>query len=81
MKASANKVDNCRSCGRSIFWVMDQNGVRFPVDSVRAAAYRFVGVDLDTNNTVVKLDEPYYISHFKTCPDASSWGKKGDRSP
>lgn len=54
-------VEACRSCGAPIVWEQTQNHKPCPYDA------------LVEEGEVLVLDQ----SHFKSCPDAQAWSKKG----
>jgi len=77
-KVTTDMQDNCRSCNARIVWGQDQDGTRMPFNYVRVRAYRYEGLMAPDFQPIFKKSKDlYFISHFKTCPDASSWGKGG----
>ena len=78
----------CRSCGAEIVWlVIRPGGRRMPVDlepapegNVLADLAQGVGVVIPTGALAdMKADtpdEPFYLSHFATCPQAGEWRRK-----
>jgi hypothetical protein len=77
---------NCRSCKAPILWVRSEHGNLLPVDEApnpkgTIIIKNGVGFTLSKRNLfelVVSEDEPRYISHFATCPEAPRW-RKGNR--
>lgn len=71
-------VARCRSCGAAVRWVKTEHGKRMPLDAAPAApdARGLFVIRDDTAIAVPALafpDEPNYVSHFATCPDADEW--------
>ena len=66
----------CSSCGAKILFVTDQDGTRLPVNKRRVRVY-CSGFDSKWRFLQDPEDRPllYHISHFVTCPDASSHSK------
>lgn len=64
----------CKMCGKSIVFATiekaDGTAGHIPLDMV-AACYRLVK-DTDTGEEVGVRDKFAYVSHFQTCPQASS---------
>ena len=66
-------TSKCESCGADIIWITDQDGTRLPVNKTRVRVYLVTGL-------YVALDEArkpslFRISHFVTCPNATSHSK------
>lgn len=59
-----SKITYCRSCARSIVWLLTNNQKRMPVDSGAVSA------------DDVYYDPQRHASHFATCPDRDKWRKK-----
>ena len=68
----------CRSCGAQIIWAQTERGNTIPLD-----ATPYTGDD-PSGQFVVHVhaiavppdafpDEPHYVAHFATCPDADAW--------
>jgi hypothetical protein len=69
--------EKCKSCGAEIVWAKTQEGKTMPLNARRVRAYRLK--ELETGEPVAEpSDEPVYISHFLTCPQASQWSKGKD---
>lgn len=57
-------IASCRSCGRTIYWIVTGSGKRMPIDcTVPGAA------------APTAKDGGQGVSHFATCPDANTWRK------
>lgn len=75
------RVDECRSCKAPIRWVKTRKGKNMPIDDEPDPTGRFVitGETDDGKVTVGWLSDQEaktytgerFISHFKTCPNAS----------
>jgi hypothetical protein len=78
-------VTACRSCGAPIIWLTIRPGSRrMPVDAEPSPSGNIIA-DLDQAMGVVVSaeplrqmkvdtpDEPFYLSHFATCPQADRW--------
>jgi hypothetical protein len=72
----------CRSCNADVIWVKTEAGKWMPLnaEAVRPEEGRnhFV-IRGDTAIAIPQLvfsDEPHYVSHFSTCPDAASWRRE-----
>ncbi len=68
--------DKCKSCGAEIIWVKDQDGTRRALNKTRVRVY-CSGFDSKWRFLQDPEDRPllYHISHFLTCPNASSHTK------
>lgn len=67
----------CKSCGAEIIWVRTGNGKAMPVDAEPSAAGSLVLEQDPQGRTAAHVaglfdgsDQPRYVSHFVTCPDA-----------
>ena len=82
------RVDVCRSCSAEIVWLrIRPGGRRMPVDLEPSPAGNILA-DLSAAGGVVLSaaalrvvkeetpDEPLYVSHFATCPQAGEWRRK-----
>ena len=80
------RLTRCKSCDAPIFWAITPAGKPVPIndipnrrpDGYRGALYRLSG-ERDAKGTpklVVSEDEVGFLSHFATCPNASSHSKK-----
>ncbi|MBS0364943.1 MAG: hypothetical protein JSR67_03855 [Proteobacteria bacterium] len=62
-EAHERRITRCKSCRARIVWLTTEAGKKIPVDA----------------DTVEADDEIYehgrHVSHFGTCPQASSWRK------
>lgn len=62
------KIEQCKSCGADIVWLVTKNKKMIPVDA----------------DTVVEGEEIFdsdtMTTHFETCPDADNWRKKNARA-
>lgn len=62
----------CRGCKKPIFWGVNADGVRIPLDP-RPAVYRIL------KDNLVERDEEAMVSHFATCPQAAQFS--GSKNP
>jgi hypothetical protein len=82
----SHKLARCRSCGEFVIWTDTERGKRMPVDAKPLDVTSFAGAgefvlrkrERDTPLAVAVTpaafeDEPHYVSHFATCPDADKW--------
>jgi hypothetical protein len=67
---------SCRSCGKSILWVVTSTGKRMPLDA--EPERRFV-IDASANPMSARIRNTYQ-SHFATCPQADRWRGTGSES-
>jgi hypothetical protein len=84
-------MSECRSCRASIIWTATEKGGRIPLDAAPyedvddpGNLYVFRHDDLDRVFALAVTpdafpDEPVYRSHFRTCPQASEWSRRGRR--
>jgi hypothetical protein len=60
---------DCRSCGKTVFWITTTGAKRMPVDCDVAGGRwplaTFAGEQIGRG-----------VSHFATCPDASKWRQR-----
>jgi hypothetical protein len=82
--------DACRSCHAPIIWAYTRTGI-MPLDAEPAPAgnirVTWVGwppeATPSAHATILNREqaqdagEPLYVSHFATCPQASTWRKRG----
>lgn len=74
----------CRSCGAPVIWLtMRPGGRRMPVDAepaddgnILVDLAALVGVVIPATGLLEIPDEPFYLSHFATCPQANQWRRK-----
>jgi hypothetical protein len=71
----------CRSCGAPIFWAVNSNGNRVPIDAepVQIEAAGRYAIDWpDAPNTSPRaIHSPaIHLTHFATCPNAASHRKR-----
>jgi hypothetical protein len=69
---------HCRSCDASVIWVKTEKGKWMPLDAEPVDPFDPVTFVLREDVALavpsgVFEDEPHYVSHFATCPDAESW--------
>jgi hypothetical protein len=71
-------VSRCRSCGAPIRWTRTEKGRRMPIDPEPVPEGNIVLRELDEATPLALSvppaafpDEPRYLSHFATCPDAA----------
>jgi len=80
-------ISKCRSCGAEVIWTKTEAGKNMPVDVDPNEKGNIVmlppkgngpprAVYVDLMNHEEYRDEPKYLSHFATCPDATGWRKK-----
>jgi hypothetical protein len=78
-----NNLGTCRSCGAAIRWVDTSKGKKMPVNAEPIPIDQIEPDDLvvDSIGRVTKgklanrLSDPFFRSHFATCPDANQWRK------
>jgi hypothetical protein len=81
----------CRSCGAAVIWTETERGKRMPVDAEPVhddgiAGTTFVlRAEHEPPLAVAAWpaafpDEPHYVSHFATCPDADDWRRRASRA-
>ena len=63
----------CRSCGKKLFWGRTPEGKAIPLDAV-APVYE---IDEMSGRVVVERTHTAFVSHFATCPNASTHSRKG----
>lgn len=63
----------CRGCGARIVWA-DKNGAKIPLDP-KPACYR-VSEDTERRLTKAYREHDVMVTHFATCPKASTFSKK-----
>jgi hypothetical protein len=79
-------VTQCRSCDAPIFWVKTERGKRMPLDAAPYEGNDPSGLFVLRDQTAIAVppdafpDEPHYVSHFATCPDADTWRHPTERS-
>lgn len=73
----ANEKSKCKSCGADIIWA-DISGKKTPLNFRRVAVYNEKYIPGSNDPEFIKFLDPFYISHFITCPDADKWSKKND---
>ena len=73
-------MSSCKSCGTRITWLETAGGGRLPVDDDPVPNGNVVAVGRMAkvfNNPeaagAAYPDEPRYVSHFVTCPQAGRW--------
>lgn len=66
----------CRACGMKIEFRIGPNGKPIPLQRVRSVyALQADGSLLKVCDEQAARGEPVYVSHFETCPKASSFSK------
>jgi hypothetical protein len=66
----------CKSCGAKVIWVKGPKGTPMPLNARRVRGYILVDQEDHTGDRIAEpTEEPVYISHFVTCPEASEWSK------
>ena len=77
-------MSTCRSCHAPIVWaVNDLTGKAMPLDAEPVDGGNVILHALGSTCTVLNAgqgtllddDEPRYVPHFATCPDADTWRK------
>lgn len=83
-------MSRCRSCGAEIRWARTATGRPMPLDaepvadgnvaftgrSVRdARGFAAPEVRVESQPPMFDNDEPRYVAHFVTCPNADEWRK------
>lgn len=77
------RVIDCRGCGAPMFFARTGTGSKIPLDVEPSSDGEYALEGDDTNPLAYKLPNDTaatytgekYVSHFKTCPKASSFGK------
>ncbi len=76
-------MSTCRSCGQRITWLETAGGKAMPVDDDPCEEGNIVVVGgmakvLKNAQAAAELysEEPRYVSHFVTCPQAKNWRKQ-----
>lgn len=64
----------CKECGCPLWFVKTPEGAIIPLDT-RSPVYR-IHKEGAGEPTAVRVVE-HYVSHYRTCPKASSFSKKG----
>ena len=67
----------CRSCGADIIWAKTVTDKRMPVNDEPSGNGNLhllggLGYSVQICSEPV-CDEPHYLSHYATCPQADSW--------
>ncbi len=71
----------CRTCQADVVWAVTAAGKRMPVDAEPVPEGNVALVELDggqvhatvlAEGEALLTDEPLYLSHFVTCPDADT---------
>lgn len=73
--------DNCRSCGKTIWWATTKTGKAMPLDGPDPGGNVWVLPPPDLQ--VVDADTPGAVrarSHFATCPHADTHRRKKDHA-
>lgn len=71
-------LSHCRSCAAPIIWTVTTNGKRMPVDADPVVSPRGFRLDEGEDPPVASFttkhlaDDPVYVSHFSTCPNADA---------
>lgn len=73
-------VQFCRSCGAAVVWALTDRDKAMPMDAAPVSAGKFILVQTDSTvrvRSAAGWDEPgdRYVSHFSTCPQATSHRK------
>lgn len=71
-------ITKCKGCNAPIAFVKDRVGKTHPLD-VRTPIYE-VKRDLAGNEVCEIVTEGFYVSHFKTCPQANRFSASGRSS-
>ena len=80
------RVVDCRGCGAPMFFARTGTGSKIPLDVEPSSdgQYRLEGDDTTPLAFKIPNGEEYtgerFVSHFKTCPKASSFGKNRPRA-
>ena len=73
------KIDQCKSCGGEVIWIVDQNSARLLVNKTRVRGYLPIGGDewayIADRAKTDGSPQLVYISHFLTCPNATAHSK------
>lgn len=83
------KTTRCRSCNKKVFFARDTKGKLQILDAI-APVYGLSPRDVDPTAIRANGETPgfmvnsvefkFYVSHFATCPHATSHSKKGDQN-
>lgn len=81
-------MSTCRSCHQRITWLRTPGGKAIPVDEDPSDEGNIL-IDVERCQLVAKVfknadaarefapEEPRYLSHFVTCPQAGEWRRRG----
>lgn len=81
-------MPTCRSCHQRITWLKTPGGKAIPVDEDPTDDGNIV-IDVERCQLVARVykdaeaardagaEEPRYVSHFVTCPQAGEWRRRG----
>jgi hypothetical protein len=81
-------MSTCRSCGQRITWLKTPGGKAMPVDEDPVEDGNIL-IDVEHCQLVARVygsaemarkaapEEPRYVSHFQTCPQAPEWRRHG----
>lgn len=83
MNERTPRLAQCSSCGASVIWAQwEGSGKRAPLDAnprmdgtIEISHYGWGGVPVIRSIADDDLSRPRYVSHFATCPNASSHRK------
>lgn len=68
-------MSRCRSCGRTVTWVVMPSGRRNPVEVCEDPTQANIVIE-GVEGRVVAPGQGTHISHFSTCPDAESFRRR-----
>jgi hypothetical protein len=73
-------MSKCRSCGQQVRWAETEAGKNMPLDPPTPDGNLVIIDGIATGRTIADKG-PFFVSHFKTCPQAGQWRKKKNASP
>mgnify|MGYP001597955459 FL=1 len=64
----------CKGCGKEVLWAVDDNGTKHPLDTTPPT---YVAIeDAQKKGVFRAVRSMAYVSHFATCPMASTFSKR-----
>lgn len=79
-------MSKCTGCGRAIVWALSPKGAWILLEHVKAVYHLSHNYDDPETPQAEKLNDqdgsfdPFYISHFLTCPKASEFSGRTRRT-
>jgi len=75
-------MSTCRSCGAPILWATTEWGKSIPLDPEPYQGDSPSGLFVLRGRVAMAVppdafpEEPHYVTHFATCPDAGDWRRR-----